>query len=127
MGLSIIPLTSEQNFNTTTPSSTEAVVLAGAGLIAHTCPAGKKQKGHAIYIVTAWPGAPTRNLRARVQGVQIKQFNSVDHLVGSDGAQLITPEVSLDAGDTISVTTQNSTTEGGTVRVSFIITNEVSA
>lgn len=126
MGLSIIPLTSEQNFNTTTPSSSEATILAGVGNTFHTCPAGKKQKGHAIYIVTSWPGAPTRNLRARVQGVQIKQFDSVNHLVNTDAAQLITPEVSLDSGDTISVTTQNSTTEGGSIRVSFIVTNEVS-
>ena len=125
MGLSIIPLTSEQNFNTTTPSTAEAVITAATPLIAHTCPAGKKQRGHAIFIVTIWGGAG-RNLRARVQGVQIKQFDDTNQPVGSEGAQLITPIVSLGAGDTISVTTQNAGTEGGSMRVSFIITNEVS-
>ena len=125
MALSIIPLTDSQNFNTNTPSSAEAIITAAAPLVAHTCPADKKQRGHAIFIVTIWGGAG-RNLRARVQGVQIKQFDDTNQPVGSEGAQLISPLVSLGPGDTISVSTQNSGTEGGTMRVSFIITNEVS-
>jgi len=116
-----------QRFTAITPASVEAVVTVAAPLTAHTCPAGKNQRCFAIFIVTAWPGAPTRNLRARIQGVQIKQFDSVNHLINTEAAQLISPLFSLGPGDTVSVTTQNTGTEGGTMRVSVIILEETPA
>ena len=109
-----------QGFGSVAPVSTEAVVTAAAPLTAHTCPAGRTQRCFAIYIVTLW-GGTGRNLRARVQGVQIKQFNDTDQPVNSMSATLITPEFTLGPGDTVSVTTQNSGTEGGTIRVSVLI------
>ena len=109
-----------QGFGSQLPVSIESVILAAAQQIAHTCPAGRAQRCFAIYIVTAWGGAG-RNLRARIQGVQIKQFDDVNHVPGTSNAQYTTPEFTLGPGDTVSVTTQNAGTEGGTMRTSVII------
>jgi len=104
--------------------SSEAIVLAGVGLVAHTCPTGKRQRCFAIYIVTNWNGSG-KNLRCRIRGVQLLQMDDVNHPVNTIQAQLITPEFLLDGGETVSVTTQNSGTEGGTVRCSVIINGTV--
>jgi len=122
----VTPLTVRQAIPAVLPVSVEAQVTAASPLIAHTCPAGKRQRCFAAFIVTIW-GGTGRNLRCRIQGVQIKQLDDTNHPLNSAFSQFVTPEFLLDSGDTVSVTTQNAGTEGGTIRVSVIIKDEVSA
>jgi len=104
--------------------SVEQAVTVASPLIAHTCPTGKRQRCFAIFIATVWGGSG-RNLRCRIRGVQLLQMDDVNHPVTSVQAQLITPEFLLDSGETVSVTTQNTGTQGGTMRCSVIINGTV--
>lgn len=120
--LSLIPLGPKQAL-TGSVVSVEAVVLAAAPLIAHTCPATKRQIVHPVYTLIAWGGA-NRNLRMRVAGSRLQEI---------DDANFATPQRAfefgnfvINAGDTVSVTTQNAGSEGGTMRCTVAILDEVS-
>lgn len=97
-------------------------VLAGAGILIHTCPAGKKQRVQAYGRVTAWGGAG-RNVRFRANNQRFQEWNDTD-----DPAP--TPVFKsdifiLNSGETITMTTQNVGTEGASIEGTPSILAEV--
>jgi len=97
----------------------EGIVLQGNGIIAHTCPTGKIQKVHVIFMIEAWNAGT--NLRPRVAGVKIAEWNNTDNLAGTTfnaGTFVIR------SAQQISVTTKNMTTEGGEVVILVSVLEE---
>ena len=87
------------------------VILSGAGMTLYTVPAGKTERIHLIAGVLAWGGAG-RNLRFRVKGLKVIELN--DTGTPTPPFYIDLGEFILNGGDTLTVSTSNSGTEGGT-------------
>lgn len=116
---------SKQKIVGSTVSSGEVVVLAAAPLVAHTVPAGLTQRVHVVAQVRALLAA--QNLRFRVAGGIVYQ-------VGANALDVAPPVVNLDlgefvinAGETVSCTTQNAGTEGGSAVMTVSVLESVAA
>jgi len=109
--------------------SAQAVVTQAAQLVAHTCPANKRQEVRVIVNVREL--TDIQNLRVRVAGQLIVQYGEdtptvcascvVPPLISQDLGNFV-----INAGETVSANTQVIATEGGTIRLTVVILNEVS-
>lgn len=125
MGYSIISKNSAQKIVGSTISSGEVVILAAAPLTAYTCPTGKTEKVHVVAQVRALTA--TQNVRFRVAGGIVYQ-------VGASATDVSPPVKNLDLGifvlnsaQTVSCTTQNAGTEGGSVVMTVSVLESVPA
>jgi len=114
--------TNQQSIQGGVGTNVTGTVLAVAPITIHTCPAGKKQRLRIYARVTAWGGVG-RNVRLRANGARIQEWNDTD-----DPAP--TPVFNsdiliLNAGELITMTTQNAGTEGASVEGTPSILDEV--
>lgn len=121
MTVSIIAKNASQKIAGSTIGA-EGIVLQGTGIVAHTCPAGMVQRVHCIFMIEAWNAGT--NLRPRVAGVKIAEWNNVDNLAGTT---FNAGEFTLTGGNTVAITTKNMTTEGGEVVILVSVLQETPA
>ena len=97
-------------------------VLAGAALLIHTCPTGKKQRMQIYARVSVWSGAG-KNVRLRVNGNRIIEWNDVDDPAPTPVFK--SDVIILNSGETVTMTTSNVPTEGATASGTPSILDEV--
>ena len=121
MTVTIVAKNSSQKIAGSTVGA-EGIVLQVAGIVAHTCPTGMVQRVHCIFMIEAWNAGT--NLRPRVAGVKIAEWNNVDNLAGTT---FNAGEFILTSAQQVTVTTKNMTTEGGEVIVLVSVLQETPA
>jgi len=117
----IQPKTSSQKI-TGSIVSVQQVVTVAAPLNLHTCPIGRIQEIHLVAGVLVWGGAG-RNLRFRVAGFKVIELNDVGTPLPPFYQDL--GVFTLQDGQTLTVTTQNVGTEGGTAIYTAAINKDV--
>ena len=114
--------TNQQSVEGGMGTNVTGTVLAVAPLTVHTCPTGKKQRVQIYARVTSWGGVG-RNIRLRVNGQRIQEWNDTDD--PSPTAVFKSDTIILNSAETVTMTTQNTGTEGAAVEGTPSILDEV--